>query len=105
MNLTNQLCPSYPLLRNDNSIILTQEHEKALEEVTYSPKKACERTLRIAQKDLQYIIVSDASHYAAGCVLLIEDYSENQAGSKAINYAPVFYGSRLFTPNQLKISE
>ena len=103
-NLTNQLRPFYSLLRNDNAIIITHEHEKALEEITFSLKKACERTLRIAQKDLQYIILADASHYAAGYVLLIEDYCENQAGKKIKNYAPVSFGSRLFTPNQLKLS-
>ena len=103
-NLTNQLRPFYSLLRNDNAIIITHEHEKALEEITFSLKKACERTLRIAQKDLQYIILADAKHYAAGYVLLIEDYCENQARKKIKNYAPVSFGSRLFTPNQLKLS-
>ena len=47
-NLTNQLCPFYSLLRNDNAIIITHEDEKALEEIIFSLKKACERTLRIA---------------------------------------------------------
>ena len=29
---------------------------------------------------------------------------ENQAGKKVKNYAPVSFGSRLFTPNHLKLS-
>ena len=39
-NLTNQLRPFYSLLRNDNAIIITHEHEEALEEITFSLKKA-----------------------------------------------------------------
>ena len=89
-NLTNQLRPFYSLLRNDNAIIITHQHEKAVEEITFLLKKACERTLRIAQKDLQYIILADASHYAAGYVLFNEDYCENPAGKKKKLCSSVF---------------
>ena len=45
----------------------------------------------------------DASFYAAGFVLLIEDYSiPNNTTSKS--YAPVAFGSHLFSPAQLKHS-
>ena len=43
----------------------------------------------------------DGSFYAAGFVLLIEDYSiPNNTTSKS--YAPVAFGSHLFSPAQLK---
>ena len=90
-NLTNQLRPFYPLLQNDNAIIITHEHEKALEEITFSLKKSCARILGIAQKNLQYIILADASRYAARYVLLIESYFENQAGKKINSFAPVSF--------------
>ena len=49
--------------------------------------------------------MADASFYAAGFVLMIEDYTQVVNGiSEQKIYAPVSFGSRIFKPNQLKMS-
>ncbi len=104
-NLSAHLKPFYMLLRSNTDFITTTAHQEALDELKFCLKKACERTLRIPQKDLQYVILADASPYAAGFVLLIEDYCDADNKSKRMkSYAPVAFGSRLFKPAELKLS-
>ena len=53
----------------------------------------------------QYVIMADASFYAAGFVLMIEDYTQTANGpSEHKIYAPVRFGSRIFKANELKLS-
>ena len=66
--------------------------------------KACSKTLKLAQPGCKFIIVYDARFYAADCVLLIEDNLESEESNKDITYAPVSFGSHLFSPAQLKHS-
>ena len=61
-------------------------------------------SLKLAQPGCQFIIVCDASFYAAGFILLIEDNLESEEPSKDKTYAPVSFGSHLFSPAQLKHS-
>ena len=61
-------------------------------------------SLKLAQPGCQFIIVCDASFYAAGFILLIEDKLESEELNKDKTYAPVSFGSRLFSPAQLKHS-
>ena len=49
-------------------------------------------TLRLRKLDLRYII-SDASYYSAGYVLMVEDYVLNHEGQKQQHYAPVAFCS------------
>ena len=60
-----------------------------------------ERTMRLPLANKQYVIMSDASDFAAGFVLLIEDYTKNQDTVKK-TYAPIAFGSQKFTPGQYK---
>ena len=66
-------------------------------------EKACSLSLKMAKPNCQFVIMCDASFYAAGFVLLIGDYSiPNNTTSKS--YASVAFGSHLFSPAQLKHS-
>jgi len=51
----------------------------------------------------QYVILCDASFQGTGFALLIEDYLIDQKGKIKKTYAPVSFGSRIFTTTQLKI--
>ena len=55
----------------------------------------------MAKPNCQFVIICDASFYAAGFVLLIEEYSiPNNLTSKS--YTPVAFGFLLFSPAQFK---
>ena len=57
----------------------------------------------MAKPNCQFVLMCDASFYAAGFVLLFEDFSiPNNTTSKF--YAPGAFGSHLFSPAQLKHS-
>ena len=72
-------------------------------------KKNSEKTLFFDQKTkilthflifpgkMPVVILTDASFYAAGYVLLIEDYSIDQTGKTHKTYVPVSFGSKVFT--------
>ena len=58
----------------------------------------------MAKPGCQFIIVSDASYYAAGYFLLIEDYHDHSLNPNEKTYVPVAFGSHLFSPAHLKHS-
>ena len=58
----------------------------------------------MAKTVCQFVIVSDASYFAAGHILLIEDYHCHSSNKNEKSYDPVAFGSRLFPYNQLKFS-
>ena len=67
--LGEHLLPSYKLLRQENKTVLTPEHHKSIDE-----KKAGDLSLLMATLNAQEVILTDASLYAAGYVLMIADY-------------------------------
>ena len=75
-----------------------------LEKLTNDLSTACDLSLRLPKVDRQYVIMADASFYAAGHVLMIEEYTTNDDNQELKIYAPVSFGSRIFHPNQLKLS-
>ena len=61
-------------------------------------------TLRLPKPGLQYVLLCDASYYVAGFVLMVEDYVTGKQSKEEKVYAPVSFGSQLFTTAQLKFS-
>ena len=61
-------------------------------------------TLRLPKPGLQYVLLCDASYYGAGFVLMAEDYVTGKQSKEKKVYAPVSFGSQLFTTAQLKFS-
>ena len=51
--------------------------------------KACDSAFRLPKPGAQYRIMADASSYAAGFVLVIEDYIEDQTCQPMKTYVPV----------------
>ena len=101
--MAEKLQPFFKLLRKESTFILTSEHHISLEKLKDDLEKACSLSLKMAKPNCQFAIMCDASFYAAGFVLLIECYSiPNNTTSKS--YAPVAFGSHLFSPAQLKHS-
>ena len=53
----------------------------------------------------QYVIMADASFYAAGFVLMIKNCTKTANGTSENKiYAPVSFGSHIFKPHQLRMS-
>ena len=102
--LGEKLLPFYQLLRKENDIILTDEHHKCIETLRKDLEQACQLPLKLPKADAQYVILTDASFYAAGYVLLIEDYAVDQSGKHYKTYVPVSFGSKIFNPTYLKLS-
>ena len=103
-NLGDKLLPFYRLLRKDTTFTITNDHHESLETLKSDLSRATNLTLRLAKPGLQYVILCDASYHGTGFVLMIEDYLQDQNGKEKKTYAPVSFGSRLFTATQLKFS-
>ena len=85
-------------------MILTDEHHQSIEVLRKDLEQACTMSLRLPKPEAQYVILTDASFYAAGYVLMIEDYITDQSGSTFKTCVPVSFGSKIFTPTYLKVS-
>ena len=103
-NLGQKLLPFYKLLRKENVFTITNDHHESLNALKADLTRATDLTLRLAKPGLQYVILCDASFHGTGFVLMIEDYLIDQKGKTKKTYAPVSFGSRLFTTTQLKFS-
>ena len=53
---------------------------------------------------MQLVLMTVASFRSAGYALMIEDNPDQKILSKRKTYAPVAFGSKIFSPAQLKMS-
>ena len=81
-NLALKLHPFFKLLRKETQFNITNNHHESLATLKNDLIKACSMSLKLAQPGCQFIIVCDASFYAAGFILLIEDNLESEEPSK-----------------------
>ena len=102
-HLATKLLPFYKLTR-ETKIEITDRHKEIFETLKEDLRVACDTNLRLAKPDAQYVLITDASDFATGFVLMIEDYTIEQEKKKMKQYAPVAFGSRVFTPTQYKLS-
>ena len=65
---------------------------------------ACEIALKKPIPGNQLVLRRDASFRSAGFDLMIEDNPDRKIQSKRKTYAPVAFGSKIFSPSQLKMS-
>ena len=100
-NLGQKILPFYKLLRKENAITITNDHHESFNTLKADVTRATDLTLRLAKPGLQYVILCDASFHGTGFMLMIEDYLIDQKGKTKKIYAPVSFGSRLFTTAQL----
>ena len=52
----------------------------------------------------QLVLITAASFQAAGYAVLIEDDPNQKYNSTRKSYAPIAYGSKTYSPSQIKIS-
>ena len=93
---------NYELLKADSKIRISEELVDNFKEINASLAEACGLALRQPIAGKQYILMTDASFRASGYALMIEENDERKILSKRKTFAPVAFGSRVFSPAQLK---
>ena len=77
---------------------------KELGEIKDALDRCCQLALRQSLSGKQLVHMTDASFQAAGYAVLIEDNSNREYTSTRKTYAPIAYGSKTYTPSQIKTS-
>ena len=99
-----KLNPFYKLLKTKVPINITSELKEAFDSINKALSDDCELALKQPIPGKQLVLMADASVRSAGYALMIEDNPDQKIQSKMKAYAPVAFGSKIFSPAQLKMS-
>ena len=96
--------PFYKLLETEVPIKITSELKETFDSVDKALSDACHLALKQPNPGKQLLLMTDASSRSAGYTLTIENNPDQKIQSKRKTYAPVAFGSKIFSPAQLKMS-
>ena len=102
--MAEKLNPFYKLLKTEVPINITPEVKEIFDSVNKALSDACELALKQPISGKQLVLMTDASFRSAGYALMIEDNPDQKIQSKRKTYAPVAFGSKVFSPAQLRMS-
>ena len=102
--LSEKLTPFFKLLKNDAKVIVTPDLLEQFTEINKALDRCCELALKQPLPNKQIALMTDASFLAAGYAVLIEDDPSEKYTSTRKSFAPVAYGSKTFSPAELKMS-
>ena len=102
--MAEKLNPFYKLLKTEVPINFTSELKETFDSVNKALSDACELALKQPIPGKQLVLMTDASFRSAGYALMIKDNPDQKIQSKRKTYAPVAFGSKSFSPAQLKMS-
>ena len=102
--MAEKLNPFYKLLKAEVPINITSELNETFDSVNKALSDACQLALKQPIPVQQLVLMTDASFRSAGYALMIEDNPDQKIQSKQKTYAPVAFGSKVFSPAQLKMS-
>ena len=94
----------YKLLKAEVPINITSELKKTFDSVNKALSDACQLALKQPIPGKQLVLITDASFRSASYALMIEDNPDQKIQSIGKTYAPVAFGSKIFSPAQLKMS-
>ena len=77
---------------------------KEFREINEALDRCCQLALRQPLPAKQLVLMTDASFQAAGYAVLIEDDPNQKYTSTRKTYAPIAYGSKTYSPSQIKMS-
>ena len=95
--------PFYKLLKREVPINITSELKETFDCVNKALSDACELALKQPFPGKQLVLMTDASFRSAGYALMFEDNPDQKIQSERKTYAPVAFGSKVFSPAQLKM--
>ena len=102
--LSEKLVPFFQLLKKDEKVLVTTELIEQFNEINRDLDRCSQLALRQPLPKRQLVLMTDASFTAAGYAILTEDDPNQKYSSVKKSYAPIAYGSKTFTPSQLKMS-
>ena len=85
-------------------IDITSELKETFDSINKALSDACYLALKQPIPGKQLVLMTDASFRSAGYALMIEDNPDQKRQSKRKTYAPVAFGSKIFSPAQLEMS-
>ena len=102
--LFERLDPFYKMLKTDEKVLVSKELVQQFEEINNALDKCCDLALQQPIANKQIALMTDASFGATGYAVLIEDDPNQKFSSLRKSYALVDFGSKTFTPTQIKLS-
>ena len=102
--LSEKLLGFYELLKADKQIKVTEELLDHYKAINAALAEASGLALKQPITGQQYVLMTDASFRASGYALMIEEEIDQKLNSKKKTFAPVAFGSKVFSPAQLKMS-
>ena len=102
--LSETLLGFYELLKADKQIKVTEELLDHYKAINAALAEACGLALKQPITGRQYVLMTDASFRASGYALMIEEENDKKLNSKTKTFAPVAFGSKVFSTAQLKVS-
>ena len=102
--MAEKLNPFYKLLKAEVQMRITSELKETFDSVNKALSDVCELALKQPNPGRQIVLMTDARFRSAGYALIIEDNRDQRIQSKRKTYAPVAFGSKIFSPAQLKMS-
>ena len=102
--LSEKLAPFFQLLKKDEKVLVTTELVQQFNEINRDLDKCSQLALQQPLPNKQLVLMTDASFTAAGYAILTENDPNQNYSSVKKSYAPIAYGSKTFTPSQLKMS-
>ena len=85
-------------------INITSELKETFNSINETLSDECQPALKQPIPGKHLVLMTDASFRSAGYALMIEDNPDRKIQSKRKTYAPVAFGSKVFSPAQLKMS-
>ena len=103
--LSEKLTPFFKLLTKDEKVLVTPDLLEKFTEINKALDRCCELALKQPLPDKQTALMTDASFSAAAYAVLLQDDPLEKYTSTSTRkaFAPVAYGSKTFSPTQLKM--
>ena len=102
--LSVKLTPFFKLLTKDKKVLVTPDLLEKFTEINKALDRCCELALKQPLPNKQIALMTYASFSTAGYAVLIEDDPLEKYTSTRKAFARVAYGSKTFSPTQLKMS-
>ena len=102
--MAEKLNSFYKLLRTEVQINITSELKETFDSVNEALCDVCQLALKQLIPGKQLVLMTDATFRSARYALMLEDNPDQKIQSKRKTYAPVAFGSKIFSPPKLKLS-
>ena len=102
--MAEMLNPIYKLIKAEVQTSINSELKETFDSVNKALSNACELALKQPLPGKQLVLMMDSSFRIADYALMINDNAYQKIQSKRNTYAPVAFGSKIFSPALLKMS-